>query len=43
MLTPNNMQSAMVWGATGATTALWLVQPFDFIKSLFEDAPEAEE
>lgn len=36
MITPNNVQSAMLWGGTAAATAIWMTQPFDYIKSLFE-------
>jgi hypothetical protein len=33
MVTPINAQSAVIWGSTAAVGALWLVQPFDWIRS----------
>ena len=40
-MTPNNVQSGVFWGTTAAATALWMTQPFEYIKSLF-DKTEAE-
>lgn len=36
-ITPNNVQSGVFWGTTAAVTALWMTQPFDYIKSLFDN------
>ena len=44
VLTPANTQAAVLWGGCAATGALFLVQPFDFIKGLVTGAPaEGEE
>lgn len=40
MLTPINMQSVMLWGGVGGVTALWMVQPFDYIRDLMSSSGE---
>ncbi|KAL6773874.1 QCR10 [Auxenochlorella protothecoides x Auxenochlorella symbiontica] len=39
---PGAVQSLALWGTTAGVGALWLVQPFDFIKGLLEDKPAEE-
>ncbi|KAK4606884.1 hypothetical protein RGQ29_000926 [Quercus rubra] len=41
-LQPIDVQSAALWGVAATTTALWIVQPFDWIKKTFLEKPEAE-
>jgi hypothetical protein len=39
------VQAAVFWGGTAGITALWLTQPFDYIKKQFsspEASPEAQ-
>ncbi|CAK9326310.1 unnamed protein product [Citrullus colocynthis] len=35
-----DIQAAAGWGVAAATTALWVVQPFDWIKKTFFEKPE---
>lgn len=35
-----DIQAAAGWGIAAATTALWVVQPFDWIKKTFFEKPE---
>ncbi|KAL5569656.1 hypothetical protein UlMin_026231 [Ulmus minor] len=37
-----DIQAAAMWGVAAATTALWLVQPFDWLKKTFFEKPEPE-
>jgi len=43
----NDIVAAGMWGGTAVVGALWLVQPFDFLKTVIvggvEEAPEKEE
>ncbi|KAK0592186.1 hypothetical protein LWI29_014842 [Acer saccharum] len=39
---PADIQSAALWGIAAGTTALWVVQPFDWIKKTFFEKPEPE-
>ena len=32
VVTPMNVSAAATWGGAAALTALWLVQPFDWLK-----------
>ncbi|KAG2669809.1 hypothetical protein I3843_14G051200 [Carya illinoinensis] len=41
-LQPSDIQSAALWGVAGATSALWLVQPFNWLKKTFLEKPEPE-
>ncbi|KAG7949284.1 hypothetical protein I3843_13G054000 [Carya illinoinensis] len=40
---PTDIQSAALWGFAAATSALWLVPPFNWLKMTFLEKPEAEE
>jgi hypothetical protein len=42
LVTPNKVTAAAAWGGSAALTALWLTQPFDFIKNLINPPPPAE-
>ncbi|KAH7677692.1 Single alpha-helix domain-containing protein [Dioscorea alata] len=37
-----DIAAAATWGVAGVTTALWLVQPFDWLKKQFFKKPEPE-
>ncbi|KAI5670365.1 hypothetical protein M9H77_10729 [Catharanthus roseus] len=37
-----DIQAAAAWGVAAGTTALWLVQPFDWLKKTFFEKPEPE-
>jgi len=39
----SDISSVALWGTTAACGALWLVQPFDWIKAQFSAAPAPEE
>ncbi|KAK2637240.1 hypothetical protein Ddye_032032 [Dipteronia dyeriana] len=39
---PADIQSAALWGIAAGTTALWIVQPFDWIKKTFLEKPKPE-
>ncbi|KAE8039429.1 hypothetical protein FH972_011840 [Carpinus fangiana] len=41
-LQPADIQSAALWGVAAGTTALWLIQPFDWLKKTFLEKPEVE-
>ncbi|CAN8317711.1 unnamed protein product [Cochlearia groenlandica] len=38
-----DIQSAAAWGVAAAAGAIWVVQPFDWIKKTFIDKPVPEE
>ncbi|KAE7996480.1 hypothetical protein FH972_001199 [Carpinus fangiana] len=38
-----DIQAAVYWGVAATTTALWLIQPFDWLKKTFLEKPEPEE
>ncbi|TYI45064.1 hypothetical protein E1A91_D13G009700v1 [Gossypium mustelinum] len=40
---PIDIQAAAAWGVAATTTALWLIQPFDWLKRTFLEKPESEE
>ncbi|KAM7491825.1 hypothetical protein LguiA_034746 [Lonicera macranthoides] len=37
-----DVQAAVMWGVAATTTALWIVQPFDWLKKTFFEKPEPE-
>ncbi|CAN6589002.1 unnamed protein product [Malus baccata var. baccata] len=37
-----DLQAAVGWGVAAFTGALWLVQPFDWIRKTFIEKPEPE-
>ncbi|KAF3433259.1 hypothetical protein FNV43_RR24361 [Rhamnella rubrinervis] len=37
-----DIQAAGMWGVAATTTALWIVQPFDWLRKTFFEKPEAE-
>ncbi|KAB1225664.1 Ubiquinol-cytochrome c reductase complex 6.7 kDa protein [Morella rubra] len=39
---PNDIQSVALWGVAAGTSALWLVQPFGWLKKTFFEKPEPE-
>jgi hypothetical protein len=39
---PTALQSMALWGTCAGVTALWLTQPFDYIKKQFSGEPAAE-
>ncbi|KAG5224469.1 ubiquinol-cytochrome reductase complex protein [Salix suchowensis] len=38
-----SIQTAACWGVAAGTTALWVVQPFDWIKKTFFEKGNSEE
>ncbi|KMZ71993.1 Ubiquinol-cytochrome c reductase complex 6.7 kDa protein [Zostera marina] len=42
-LRSSNISSVVTWGVFAGTTALWIVQPFDWIKNQIFEKPESEE
>ncbi|PQQ03149.1 hypothetical protein Pyn_30021 [Prunus yedoensis var. nudiflora] len=38
-----DLQAAAGWGIAAVTGALWLVQPFDWLKKTFLEKPEPED
>ncbi|XP_019100552.1 PREDICTED: ubiquinol-cytochrome c reductase complex 6.7 kDa protein-like [Camelina sativa] len=40
---PVDIQAAAGWGIAAAAGAIWVVQPFDWIKKTFIDPPPVEE
>ncbi|CAF1821868.1 unnamed protein product [Brassica oleracea var. botrytis] len=38
-----DIQAAVGWGVAAAAGAIWVVQPFDWIKKTFIDKPATEE
>ncbi|XP_022743031.1 ubiquinol-cytochrome c reductase complex 6.7 kDa protein [Durio zibethinus] len=40
---PADIQSAALWGVAATTTALWVIQPFDWLKKTFLEKPKSEE
>ncbi|XVF00383.1 hypothetical protein REPUB_Repub03eG0280800 [Reevesia pubescens] len=41
-LQPQDVQSAALWGVAATTGALWLIQPFDWLKRTFLEKPASE-
>ncbi|KAL5733045.1 hypothetical protein ACOSP7_032382 [Xanthoceras sorbifolium] len=39
---PVDIQAAALWGVAAGTTALWIVQPFDWLKKTFFEKPEPQ-
>ncbi|KVH89952.1 hypothetical protein Ccrd_008052 [Cynara cardunculus var. scolymus] len=39
---PVDIQSAVGWGVVALTGAVWVVQPFDWVKKTFFEKPEPE-
>ncbi|KAK9167904.1 hypothetical protein Syun_000044 [Stephania yunnanensis] len=37
-----DLQAAATWGVAAATGAIWLVQPFDWLKKTFFEKPAEE-
>ncbi|XP_010253042.1 PREDICTED: ubiquinol-cytochrome c reductase complex 6.7 kDa protein [Nelumbo nucifera] len=37
-----DIQAAAMWGVAVTTGALWLIQPFDWLKKTFLEKPESE-
>ncbi|KAL3650358.1 hypothetical protein CASFOL_006761 [Castilleja foliolosa] len=37
-----NIMAAASWGVAAATTGLWVVQPFDWLRKTFFEKPESE-
>uniref|UniRef100_A0A2P2J2E2 Ubiquinol-cytochrome c reductase complex 6.7 kDa protein n=1 Tax=Rhizophora mucronata TaxID=61149 RepID=A0A2P2J2E2_RHIMU len=37
-----DIQAAAFWGVAATTTALWLIQPFDWIKKTFMQKEQSE-
>ncbi|XP_030492417.2 cytochrome b-c1 complex subunit 10, mitochondrial [Cannabis sativa] len=37
-----DIKSAALWGFAATTTALWVVQPFNWLKKTFLEKPEPE-
>ncbi|GKU91241.1 hypothetical protein SLEP1_g5141 [Rubroshorea leprosula] len=40
---PIDISAAALWGVAAASTALYLVQPFDWLKKTFFEKPKPEE
>ena len=40
---PTTVQSAVMWGGAIGCGALWLTQPFDYIKSVLTSKPDADQ
>ncbi|KAL5580491.1 hypothetical protein UlMin_015257 [Ulmus minor] len=38
----SDVKAAAMWGVAATTGALWLVQPFDWLKKTFLEKPEGE-
>ena len=43
MSNPTNVQAAVAWGGAAGCAALWITQPFDYIKSVLTSKPDADE
>ncbi|KAL3524072.1 hypothetical protein ACH5RR_016906 [Cinchona calisaya] len=41
-LQSTDIQAAALWGVAAGTTAIWLIQPFDWLKKTFFKKPEPE-
>ncbi|KAB2078920.1 hypothetical protein ERO13_A06G180100v2 [Gossypium hirsutum] len=41
-LQPADVQAAAMWGVAATTGALWLIQPFDWLKKTFLEKPESD-
>ena len=39
---PIDIQGAALWGVAAGTTAIWIVQPFDWLKKTFFEKPNPE-
>ncbi|KAF8009795.1 hypothetical protein BT93_J0710 [Corymbia citriodora subsp. variegata] len=39
---PDDIQAAAMWGVAAGATALYLIQPFDWLKKTFFEKPEPE-
>ncbi|CAJ2641730.1 unnamed protein product [Trifolium pratense] len=39
----SDVKAAALWGVTAGTAALYLVQPWDFLKKTFFEKPEPEQ
>ncbi|GMH05006.1 hypothetical protein Nepgr_006846 [Nepenthes gracilis] len=39
---PADIQAAALWGVAAGTTALWLIQPFDWIKKTFFEKQQTD-
>ena len=37
-----DIQAAATWGVAATTTALWIVQPWDWLRKTFIEKPEEE-
>lgn len=40
---PSDITAAAMWGVAAGTAALWMIQPFDWIKEQLTAKPEDEE
>ncbi|KAL3653383.1 hypothetical protein CASFOL_003064 [Castilleja foliolosa] len=38
-----DVQAAVFWGVAAGTTALWIVQPFDWLRKTFFEKPDPEQ
>lgn len=38
-----DIQAAAAWGLAAGTTAVWMIQPFDWLKKTFFEKPATEE
>ncbi|CAM8970362.1 unnamed protein product [Rhodiola kirilowii] len=41
-LQATDVQTAAMWGVAAGATAIWIVQPFDWIKKTFLEKPSEE-
>ncbi len=39
---PTNVQAAVCWGGAAGCAAMWITQPFDYIKSVIASKPDEE-
>ncbi|EYU20130.1 hypothetical protein ABFS82_06G056200 [Erythranthe guttata] len=42
-LQTTDMKAAVLWGVAAGTSALYLVQPFDYLRKTFFEKPEPEQ
>ncbi|PIN24821.1 hypothetical protein CDL12_02439 [Handroanthus impetiginosus] len=42
-LQPTDVQAAVLWGVAAGTSALYLIQPFDWLKKTFFEKPDPEQ
>ncbi|GFP97517.1 ubiquinol-cytochrome c reductase complex 6.7 kDa protein [Phtheirospermum japonicum] len=40
---PTDVQAAIFWGVAAGTSALWIVQPFDWLRKTFFEKPDPEQ